>query len=431
MKRLFLGLLTVIVFAGIAAAVTFLLLTDPAPRVTGIAPPSPEDVASTRSVFHRLRSASVDKNAPNVELSQDEINSALRVATRLVPGMQAETTVENGVMRLRATVPAPYGPERFANLDVIVRNTSSGPEILSVRAGQRDVPPALAAQIAALALRIGLSGNTGDEIIETASRMRLGNGAVSFGMSLSQEGLYGTYFDTFSALRGNSMPTPDEIDSYYVRIREAMDAGKLPTSGSFLPYINEMLEIALEGSDAARLPNDYTAAVFALAKACGARDFTLVVGPLAGLNPWEFGEWDTNCDNVLLNGRIDIRRHFITAAALQSASNRGVSVSIGEFKELYDTISGAGGFDFTDIAANNSGIRMTDRFMLAPPAEWPELMALITSERDLIVAFDDIPELMPQSDFEARFGDIDSTEYKDMIAFIEAKIDLLTLHTGQ
>ena len=61
-----------------------------------------------------------------------------------------------------------------------------------------------------------------------------------------------------------------------------------------------------------------------------------------------------------MRDRHDSRLHFITAAALKAASNRGFAVGVGEFKELYDSLSGDNGFDFTDLAANNSGIRLSD-----------------------------------------------------------------------
>ncbi|MFT6738042.1 MAG: hypothetical protein ACJA0G_002184 [Kangiellaceae bacterium] len=81
--------------------------------------------------------------------------------------------------------------------------------------------------------------------------------------------------------------------------------------------------------------NAYTAALFGLTKACGARDFAMFVGRLAFLEEVQSNRtWTTSCNDVTFNNRIDSRRHFITSAALQAASNRGFSVSIGEFKEL-------------------------------------------------------------------------------------------------
>jgi hypothetical protein len=137
--------------------------------------------------------------------------------------------------------------------------------------------------------------------------------------------------------------------------------------------------------------------------------------------------WTKDCADVTFNGRIDSRRHFTTAAALQAASNRGFAVSVGEFKELNDTLK-AGGFDFTDIAANNSGIRMSNTFMGSEPRLWPELRARLQGENDVIIPYDGIPQIMEQSAFAAAYGDIDDPRYTAMLARIEAKIDELPLH---
>ncbi|CUH45867.1 hypothetical protein [Ruegeria atlantica] len=192
------------------------------------------------------------------------------------------------------------------------------------------------------------------------------------------------------------MPDSSDIDRYYLKIRETMERGDLPVSGSYLPYLVYTLEAAHDGSQSEGVANAYTSAIFALTLICGAKDFTLIVGGMVGSEFAEDRDWESDCDDLTLNGRIDSRRHFTTAAALQAASNRGFAVSVGEFKELYDTIK-SGGFDFTDLAANNSGIRMSNKFMSTPAPNWAELIRSIRSENDVIIRFEGIPQIMLSS----------------------------------
>jgi uncharacterized protein YfiM (DUF2279 family) len=139
-------------------------------------------------------------------------------------------------------------------------------------------------------------------------------------------------------------------------------------------------------------------------------------------------DWTTSCEAMTLNGRVDSRLHFLISAALQAASNRGFSVAIGEFKELYDTLKNSGGFDFTDMAANLSGIRLSNVMMATPRKDWPARIALLETENDAIVAFEGLPHLMPDTEFAARYGDIDSPAYRETISRIEARIDRLDLY---
>jgi hypothetical protein len=259
--------------------------------------------------------------------------------------------------------------------------------------------------------------------------MTIAGDDLVFQIALDGVGKNGVMRGAFRALRGNEMPDVEEIESYHRLIRQAMAEGVLPQSGSFLPYIRFTLEAALErGGADGDLPNAYTAGIFALAKVCGAQDFSMVVGRLAFEQTVQSETWGTRCDDVLFNERVDSRRHFVTSAALQAASNRGFAVSIGEFKELYDTISGAGGFDFTDMAANLSGIRMSNTLMGAAAKDWPKLLDRIETENDVIVPFDGVPQLMPEEVFKVRFGDVESARYRAMISRIEAEIDSLALH---
>ena len=154
----------------------------------------------------------------------------------------------------------------------------------------------------------------------------------------------------------------------------------------------------------------------------------MIVGRLAFDAEATPKDWSTTCSKVTFNDRIDSRRHFVTAAALQAASNTGVAVAIGEFKELHDFISGAGGFDFTDMAANLSGIKMSDVLMAASYDAWPMMLEQLASESDVIVPFDGISQIMTETEFKAQFSDVDSSQYKAMLAMIETKIDQLGLY---
>jgi hypothetical protein len=233
----------------------------------------------------------------------------------------------------------------------------------------------------------------------------------------------------FGALRGDAMPAASEVDAYYVELRRAIEEGRLPDRGSYLPHLRFVLTRVLERSTDETLTNEYTAGIFGLAKACGAQDFALVVGRLIGDPLDSFGEWRTGCSEVVFADRIDARRHFTTAAAIRAASNRGVSVTVGEFKELYDSIGWeSGGFDFSDIGANQSGIRLSDRIMSGTRSDLADTLAMMVEEGDVLVDISRLPQIMPRGEFEARFGSIETEEYAAMLREIEALIDEVSIH---
>jgi hypothetical protein len=69
--------------------------------------------------------------------------------------------------------------------------------------------------------------------------------------------------------------------------------------------------------------------------------------------------------------------------------------------------------------------------MATPKEAWPDMLARLEGENDVIVPFEGIPPIMPEEAFKARFSNVDSEEYRAMIALIETKIDALNLYQAR
>ena len=432
MRRLIYTLLILLVATPLLAIAAFLaLFVEAAPLVPPQPAPSPEDVLATREFVHKVRAASNSNisNQPTVSLTIEEANSVIRFGARFLKGSRAIARIEGGKAVGEASVPLPWPlAGRWLNGSAVVAPFEPELNLEDIRVGRLSLPPEATIEVGRVAANFILGAERGDKLLRSSSAMRIEGDELIFTLQLDRVGRGSIMRGVFGALRGGGMPEAEEVDRYYAMIRQAIEEGSLNEQGSFLPYLKFALNAALDVGRGGDLPNEYTAAIFGLTKACGAREFTLIVGRLAGANVDDFGQWRRKCDAVTFNDRIDSRRHFITAAAIRAASNRGVAVSVGEYKELLDTISGAGGFDFTDIAANNSGIRMSDLPMASPAEDWPGLLARIEQENDVIVPFDGIPGRMSEEEFEARFIDVESVPYLEMLDRIEAKIDLVALH---
>lgn len=432
--RRFFSALLLIVIATLAAIIlgTGTLLLQDDPILAAPTPPTPEDVASTRQLVHDIRSATAaDKTDKDTALhtTAAQLNSAIRLGARLIPGLRGRISVDPVEVLGEISIPVPWwSGQKWLNVTGHVPEFDHNLVVSRVTVGGVNVPPVLALTLARTGANIGLGNKVGDKILQSATAMRIKNDMLVFNLVLDEIGKNGVMQGAFGRLRGAEMPSAAEIESYHLLIRDAMAEKRLKPSGSFLPYVHFALNAAFTRSTPQSLPNAYTAAIFGLAKACGARDFAMIVGRLAFDVADMETDWPTSCAEITFNDRIDSRRHFITAAALQAASNTGVAVSIGEFKELYDIISGAGGFDFTDMAANLSGIRMSNVLMQTPHADWPTLLTRLKHENDVIVPFDGIPPIMSETEFKARFGNVETTRYKAMIADIEARIDDLALY---
>ncbi len=431
MRRLLRTLVIVaVVLAGGVFALGAAVLNDE-PVIAKMTPPTPEDVETTRAIVHQIRRATeaVDPDAKRVSIKVQDLQGALRLGSRFLAGARAQAAVGSGALRGVASVPVPwFGVTKWLNIQVTIPPFEDRIALESVVVVGHVLSPDLSLRVARLVANLILGNGSGDKILNSASSLRITEQTLVFTLRLDSTDRGDVLAGVFGALRGNDMPPPDQIERYYALIRQAMDDGTLPVRGSFLPYLRFAVQAALDGSTPETLPDAYTAAIFALTRACGAKDFALVVGRLGGVQSSDQVGWTSNCDKVTFANRIDTRRHFITAAAIKAASNRGFAISIGEFKELRDSINGNNGFDFTDIAANNSGIRFSDLFMSQPSDRWPDLITRVQSEADVLADFSGIPGRVSRRNFTLQYGDTDSPAYREMLDLIERQIDKTTLH---
>ncbi|MEM9146949.1 MAG: hypothetical protein AAGC57_12180 [Pseudomonadota bacterium] len=429
MRRTLLRLFILFVLLG---PILFLMLvTQTRPLVETEALATPRSAADTRTLVHQVRAVTnTAVDDPTLVIPVQHLNGAITFGARLIPGLRGEADVVPEGLRFRVSVPVPKMPQLgWLNVEAVVPPFQSGPRLASVSVGHIRLPPGLSLWLGTWIADLVLGDGLGTTVREAVPRFEVGTDTVTAVLKMEAEQRSAITRRMAGLLRGGDMPTATEIQGYYLALREAIDAGALPDQGSFLPYLTFALERALAQAAPGRVDHEYTAAIFAVTQVCGARDFRLVVGRLVeGVVPRDERSWARDCKQVTFAGRIDSKRHFITAAAIKAASTMKVSFTIGEFKELVDTISGAGGFDFTDIVANASGIRFAETMMAAPREAWPALIDRLGAESDVLASYDGIPSLMPKPEFDAKFGDVDDPRYHAMVDRIERRIDGLPLH---
>lgn len=433
--RLLRWTLNLALVGGALLAAAFLLLLSPVTQAPPIAVPASEDVQRARKTLKTLRDSEVARGATTpIPVSAAEIEALLALGARLLPGLRGAVALEDGAVTLLAALPVLEG-RRWLEAEARIEDFTGGLRIAALRVGRLDVPPDAARDLAVALANRRLGEEAGDRLLAAFPAMTASSDGVVLtrahsGRDADQVPLGKDVARRVVQAVGADVPSGPEVVRYLDAIATAFADGILADEGSFLPHLRFTLELAYERGAAGDLARAYTAAILALTHACGSE---LIRGQIGDL--LEAGEaldarhsGPSPCGTAGFHGRVDQRRHFITAAAMRAISRRGVAVSVGEFKELSDMGFARGGFDFTDVAANNSGIRLSDRMMSAPASAWPALLDAMETEEDVIVPLDGIPTLLSRSEFEARFGALDSPDYAAMLARIESRIDALPIH---
>ena len=132
---------------------------------------------------------------------------------------------------------------------------------------------------------------------------------------------------------------------------------------------------------------------------------------------------------LTLNGRDDFPKHFLISAALAANAGGPLSDAVGLYKEVDDSRHGSG-FSFNDIAADRAGTRFGE-FAAGSKETAARLQQRLSAgvrEPDMMPPTNDLPEFMPEAEFQRRFGGIGAPAYKQMMANIERRIAALQLY---
>jgi len=216
------------------------------------------------------------------------------------------------------------------------------------------------------------------------------------------------------------------LSAYYLRYLSGREIALSTKPVSLIEYLREGMARAREQSDtpqAAVLHNK--AVILALAVYVGHHRVGALVGDIQpdadkALKPRR---------GAVLHNRNDLARHFIISAALELLSEQGMSLAIGEFKELMDRGNGGSGYSFVDLAADMSGNRFAQvATQLSTSINVQNAMARIQNELEIIPAIEGLPEGLSKQAFVEQYERVDSSAYLKEVEEIKRRIELLPLY---
>ncbi|MEM1346716.1 MAG: hypothetical protein AAGI34_19330, partial [Pseudomonadota bacterium] len=363
-------------------------------------------------------------------LSLERLNGALAFAGRVLPGFRGQATIQNGALKLRASMPVPVLRDLgWWNLEAVVPPFEGRARVASISLGGYALPSGFSLALAEGVANMALGNAIGTRARSGLVRFEVADGGVVgvVDQAVAPVRLLARRFS--SVLAGSDLPGLDLVNAREAAIRQAIAERRLTAGTPFSAWLGFTMAEAAQARASGNERQVVTAALFGLARVCGSGALIGFInnfvgrydGPASGPRAREV------CRRVRLGGRGDLRLHFLTSAALSAASIESLSYAVGESKELIDTLAGGSGFDFTDIVANVSGIRFAEVFAAAPLAEWPALVALIESDASVLASRDGIPGRLTRGEFERRFGAPGSAPFTAMLSEIEARVAQLPL----
>ncbi|MFP6747401.1 MAG: hypothetical protein VCD66_07395 [Alphaproteobacteria bacterium] len=429
-------LIVVFLLALVGAPVVFVFAAlEPRPAVEKGATVESMDAELAKRVLSRFSKAfSTTAGQPDISLSEAEIDSVILFAARALPGFRAQVNVAPTAIKMAVSVQPPRLPgDGWLNLSLTIAPSDTGLNITALRLGGIDLPPRFVVWLATFAMNTALGDHLGSLAFNGMERISVRGERISIGLNISADTREALFARSKARLRqALSFGDAAEVRAYYLAMHEAAVAGRLPSRGSFMPYLHFAFDRARQqaaAGDSGEGAREIRSAFLALGIYCGIGRLEFLAGKVV---PDNLRREKSRCGTTTLGGRGDLRQHFIVSAVLKVASDFGMAFMIGEFKELLDSNKGGSGFSFDDIAADLAGIRFaatlsTDRPGAPVPAR---LLDRMKQEGQVFPDVGGLPSGMTEDEFKRRFGAVDSDAYRAVMAEIETRVDGLTFHAA-
>ena len=405
------GLITTLVILALAliagAGGLLLALTDTRPGVERSAPLSPEIIEQGRQLLQRYDPRKLPEGEAAADLPYPIVKAALaQFATkRLHARSDIRFQPDNAALRIALPIPmtAQFGVERYANIELVLKETDSLPALQALRIGSIPIPNALVAPLFAQALEKAHWQNDWARLRQIIRRVEFDEDSHSLRIAFQwnaavQQQLVSTLLadDELNHLR-NSQAQLARI------LSEESRRGAVPLA-TLLPQL-------LGGNDASSAKS--RAALLALAA-------YLIDKPLGDWIP-EARQWPAAPPvRLLLQQRMDTTQHFIVSAMIAAWTDTRFANAIGVFKEFQDART-ASGFSFADLAADRAGARF-GKLAVENPFRIKTTLAQNSKDETYLPPLNDLPEYLRESDLQRRFGNPNDPAYQAMVEEIDLRL---------
>ena len=381
---------------------------------------------SVNELLSQLKTAlSKRKDNHVITLTEVQIESLVGVLQRAVPNFKGIVNVS----QLGGSIAFTFSPSNtniYFNVSglILPGNTL---QIDHVSIGDLSLPGALVLNLVEKGVNYWTQSEIATLALTRIDKVAMHEGEVSLHLAPLEE-----FLSELNAVSAN-LSMDDENDeletltAYYLRYIAGRDLTLSARSMPIIEYLREGMARAREQSttsDEAVLHNK--AVILALATLVGHHRVGNLVGDIQpradkALKPRA---------PAILKQRNDLARHFIISAALELLSEQGMSLAIGEFKELMDRGAGGTGYSFVDLAADMAGTEF------AKTATHPEYamriqndLARVQSDNDIMPDISGLPEGLTKQVFTQRYGQVDSERYISEVDEIKRRISTIPLYS--
>jgi hypothetical protein len=403
------------------------LLVDLSPSAQANSPEQVDNAEAVQPLIDELRVSLRSRyEAQQINVSDIQAKSLAGFISRAINQANAQVAFANNKMIVTLTYKIETGLfPVYINVENVVL-AGKGLKLDSVKVGDLRLPGEFALSKAEYLVNIYTSSAVATKAIESVSSLAVN----SAGVQISLAPLDGLLREFKNIETGGS-----NKDTRLLKIRIAhylrlLDGLYVPTTSnntvapSLSYYMQAAMQeaIVLSQQRSATLENE--AVILALAIFAGSPRFTALIGDLS----FAIDKLPSAPVKPMLLDRKDLSLHFIFSAAIKLLSQKGISIAVGEFKELMDRGKGGSGYSFVDLAADLAGSHFAE--LAVDPLRAQNLQKIIAStanESLFMVSISDLDEGLSKAEFADQYGMVDSLAYKKVVTEINRRINALPI----
>jgi hypothetical protein len=402
------AILLLLLAAG-AAALLFMYALEPAPQALRLAPADAATVADGKAFVKRIKMQveSAGAEGTTLVITEAELDKLAQLGTHTFKWVIADVEIDGATVEARMSVQLPQNPfGQYLNLAARVGSSGTGVGIDQLTVGPFHITGQWLLPLAARMMDALLHSAQASELLAGARGVRIEGDTVLLNVSPPPD-MKENLKRAVRTLQAYRIPEGEEerVTHYYNLLAKQGDVPEERTQ-SLGEYLAPVMREAARRSENSSALVENRAAIWALVIYFSNGGFERLVGKL--VSSQRELEWAPY--NVVLAQRPDLRMHFLTSAGIALASQQGISIAAGEFKELLDSGSGGSGFSFVDLAADRAGIQFVTLAM-AGEDEARQLqlqLAGIKGEDAFFPETSGLVEGLSDAQFRERYGDVES-----------------------
>jgi hypothetical protein len=398
------------------------------PRVGDAAPVDYQAVADSKALLKRaLQQIESRATTVTMAVSEQELKNLARMGSRSLLGLNADVAVREDGVHSVASLALPANPlGSYLNISLNVAESPDELRIDELRVGSLSLPGGLLLPTIELAARYILPDEDIHGLLNSITGVAVEGKTVRLSLS-APANAKSDIKQVVKRLQASRFPAGEQarVSHYYDLLAViAPPANFDPRSLDqfIVPVMKEAALLSEQGNAVV----ENRAAIWALAIYFSYGAFEKLVGDLVS----DQRRLVYPALNVTLDSRRDLMLHFIYSAGITLATQQGIGIAAGEFKELLDSGGGGSGFSFVDLAADRAGVQFA---LSATGSETrarhvQQMIAADNGEGSYFPAVSGLQEGLSEAAFKQQFGDTQSVTYQAQVEQIDQRIQGLPVH---